>query len=157
MEKKDYNKFIQMINLEGIEIESLNCVKNNKFTRGNGKKINIKIDHEVIDASRNGVDLLIPFKLDVMAFYQLSDKSVGAEFSENETLFKISLILNLNYKLKIEDSDAFSVNLDEEIAAFSSNVTLNAWPYAREVVSSMTTRMGLPPYSLPTFAFIQGD
>lgn len=47
----------------------------------------------------------------------------------------------------LPDSGAFS---SDEIDAFGRvNGTYNVWPYWREYVQSVTTRMGLPPLALP--------
>lgn len=40
----------------------------------------------------------------------------------------------------------------DELEAFANlNGVFNAWPYFREFVQSVTTRMGLPPFVLPVF------
>jgi len=40
----------------------------------------------------------------------------------------------------------------DELEAFASlNGVFNAWPYFREYLQSVTTRMGLPPFVLPVF------
>jgi hypothetical protein len=46
----------------------------------------------------------------------------------------------------------------EQVAAFGqANGIYNAWPYWREFVQAMTTRMGLPPLVIPVFRLIGKD
>jgi len=41
---------------------------------------------------------------------------------------------------------------DDQLAAFGkATATFNVWPYWREFVQTMTSRMGLPPLTLPFF------
>jgi preprotein translocase subunit SecB len=42
-----------------------------------------------------------------------------------------------------------------DVAEFaSSNGTLNAWPFLRELLYGLTSKMGYPAYVLPTFHFV---
>jgi preprotein translocase subunit SecB len=45
----------------------------------------------------------------------------------------------------------FSVSRDELEAFAQTNAIFNVWPYWREFVQSVFTRMGLPPLTLPVF------
>jgi preprotein translocase subunit SecB len=43
----------------------------------------------------------------------------------------------------------------EDVAEFAtSNGTLNAWPFLREFLYGLTSKMGYPAYVLPTFHFV---
>jgi hypothetical protein len=44
--------------------------------------------------------------------------------------------------------------VDEDIAEFGyANGTLHSWPFVREFVYGLTSKMGFPPYTLPVFHF----
>lgn len=43
---------------------------------------------------------------------------------------------------------------DSDIAEFAfANGTLHSWPFVRETIYALTSRMGYPPYTLPLFHF----
>ncbi|MDI6872623.1 MAG: hypothetical protein QME79_14975 [Bacillota bacterium] len=65
---------------------------------------------------------------------------------ENEKVFTLDFVLRLKYSLTGFDLESIDdKQLKDMINAFRErNFPINAWPYAREVVSSFTTRMGLP-------------
>jgi preprotein translocase subunit SecB len=43
---------------------------------------------------------------------------------------------------------------DEDITQFAlSNGVLHSWPFVRELIYALTSRMGYPPYTLPVFHF----
>jgi hypothetical protein len=43
---------------------------------------------------------------------------------------------------------------DQDIAQFATaNGTLHSWPFVRELLYALTSRMGYPPYTLPVFHF----
>lgn len=43
---------------------------------------------------------------------------------------------------------------DEDLAEFAfANGTLHSWPFVREFLYGLTSRMGYPPYTLPVFHF----
>ncbi len=44
---------------------------------------------------------------------------------------------------------------ENDLSQFAfANGTLHTWPFAREFVHSLTSRMGYPPYTLPVFHFV---
>lgn len=69
---------------------------------------------------------------------------------QGEPFLKISAMFALVYKAKDLS------NLSEK--AFDSfgqaNGVYNAWPYWREFVQNVTTRMGLPPLTIPVFRIV---
>ena len=53
---------------------------------------------------------------------------------------------------EIRDAAIFDSLTQKDIELFAAfNATLNAWPYARELVQSLSARMMLPPLVLPLF------
>ncbi len=70
-------------------------------------------------------------------------KSSTDEGEEKKEIFTISGRFLLQYRSPIE------VN-EELMEMFSGrNLSVHSWPYLREFIQSMSTRMGLPPMLLP--------
>lgn len=66
---------------------------------------------------------------------------------EKQTRIRVSVDLELSYELPqgTEKDPA-------ELEAFANvNGVFNAWPYWREIIQNISTRMGLPPLVLPLF------
>lgn len=61
------------------------------------------------------------------------------------TVFKISASFHLVYELPSE----LKPDRSEILAFAQTNAVYNAWPYWREFVQSMTSRMNVPPLTLP--------
>jgi hypothetical protein len=65
-------------------------------------------------------------------------------------LFNVQSAFDLDYRIE----EGFEPT-DESIGAFKDgNAVFNCWPYAREFVQSMTSRMGLTPPPLPLLRLI---
>jgi hypothetical protein len=61
-------------------------------------------------------------------------------------LFSIECAFDLDYEINDKDFEP----LPESISAFKDgNAIFNCWPYARELVSSLTSRMDLQVPALP--------
>jgi len=68
----------------------------------------------------------------------------GGEPSEQSPV-----VISATYELRYQLADAEGAS-DDVLAEFARvNGTFNAWPYLREFVQSMSTRMNLPPLMLP--------
>ena len=66
--------------------------------------------------------------------------------SPSALLFSIECAFDLDYEINDKDFEP----LPESIAAFKDgNAIFNCWPYARELVSSLTSRMDLQVPALP--------
>ena len=60
---------------------------------------------------------------------------------------------NIKYLLVYELSGSESP-AEADIAEFArANGALHSWPFVREIIYSLTSRMGYPPYTLPTMHF----
>jgi preprotein translocase subunit SecB len=63
---------------------------------------------------------------------------------------KVVLSISAAYRATYSVASESPAIKDEEIGAFAEfNVPYNVWPYWRELVQSLTVRMGLPPLTLP--------
>jgi len=65
--------------------------------------------------------------------------------NEDEKIFSFDFVIHIQYSIKkISDWD------EKEVDHFiQRNMTMHVWPYARELVTSMTKRAGLPDVVLP--------
>ena len=57
------------------------------------------------------------------------------------------------YLLTYEITGGESPNPDDLAEFARANGTLNSWPFIREVLFGLTSRMGFPPYTLPLMHF----
>ncbi|MEF3087106.1 hypothetical protein ABQG71_17030 [Bacillus altitudinis] len=150
MDDKKYNNFINKINLEKIELNSLNCNQNTSFVRTG--ELDIALEHDIKSIKKDGVELRVQIGFEVAAAESVGNEKSIEDFQDENILFKINFSLNLIYALQVDDDIDFLLDLDEEIEYFAAtNVPVNAWPYARETISSITTRMGLPSLVIPPF------
>lgn len=70
------------------------------------------------------------------------------ESQEGDVLFTFEASFEANYSL----NRGMPAEMAENLAAFAqTNAVVHAWPYYREIVQSMTWRMGLPPFPMPLF------
>ena len=59
----------------------------------------------------------------------------------------------IEYRLEFEVHGTEPL-IEEDLAEFAvANGTLHSWPFVREFVHGLTSRMGYPPYTLPVFHF----
>ena len=64
-------------------------------------------------------------------------------------VFHVEATFALVYDVRVPPAEAERPKVFEAFAAM--NGTYNAWPYLREVLSSMAARLGAPPVLLPVF------
>lgn len=153
MSNEKYEQLIRSIELHKIELQSLECRQNRDFTAEKRNNIDIGIKTNVIETKYKGFELGVQTEFEVIAFNNHTDEQRDIdEVNEGDTLFKIKFILYLGYELDLKTVEDVLTEYEEEIEQFvEKNVPINAWPYVRETVSSITTRMGLPPLIIPTF------
>lgn len=75
---------------------------------------------------------------------------------EEKVLFNIECNFLLQYRLNEKLLNGLdNEEIGEAIELFvERNVPLNAWPYGREFISQMTTRMGLPSLVIGTYKYL---
>ncbi|MCF8010877.1 MAG: protein-export chaperone SecB [Clostridiales bacterium] len=140
VDKQKYKEFIRNIELEGIYLSKLSC--NNHGYENHSKNKGTKELNAEVGASFSVKKSLEEY-LYTSSFFQI-EVFTGEDNEDKE--FEIDLELVAIYK--------YNVNLiDDEITErfVNSSVPLNTWPYARETVSSMCTKMGYPPLFMKTF------
>lgn len=92
-----------------------------------------------IDKEQNLIEVFIEFAL--KAF------SEGVEQKKENAYLEIEATFCLLYH--IQNMEGLDDNAFRSFAEF--NGTYNAWPYWREFVQNVTTRMGLPALTIPVF------
>ncbi|WP_422445612.1 protein-export chaperone SecB [Thermoanaerobacterium sp. DL9XJH110] len=132
MDKEKYNELVKCIELNRIILCKLNCEINvdileEKFERA---KVNFNPEFNLKKKEKNRLYAEAIFDVNV-----IEEKNQKMVFNIN-----VSFLLIYNYKEECEDSV-----LNEFV---KRNVPLNAWPYGREIISSITARMGLPPLNI---------
>ncbi|TYP52398.1 protein-export chaperone SecB [Thermosediminibacter litoriperuensis] len=132
MEREKYNSFVKHVELNKIVLY----------------KLDSQFNYELL--GRESGQVLVDFKPSFNLKRKEENKflaearfSVSVKVEEsNEELIKINASFLLFYSLKEKCDDDI---LEEFI---KRNVPLNAWPYGRELISSMTSRMGLPALNI---------
>lgn len=103
------------------------------------KKINVAIQATaVVDKNEAAPRLLVRVRFDIVA--------TPAEVESQ------SLKLNFEFQLKYHFEPPAPLGNADMVHGFTKWIGLNnAWPYAREFVQQMTSRMGLHPLKLPLY------
>lgn len=82
--------------------------------------------------------------IDVSCSYKFQVKTDGVAVAD------ANLAYNVLYKLKgeapVQDSDL--------VQFASANGAYHSWPFVRETIYGLTSRMGFPPYTLPVLSFL---
>lgn len=76
-----------------------------------------------------------------------------SEMKDSDPVFTLKFSLDLTYSVASLDMHAANPKQKKEVLAYfiRRNVPMNVWPYAREFISSMTVRMGLPALVIATY------
>lgn len=127
---KEYKKFIESIQLQDIYLESCST-KMNKKNIVSPQNISISSNASYTNNENNITEVRNKYTL------------VGYKSRKRDFGFKIVAEYVIDYKTDIEFSDDF-FEIFKEL-----NVPLNLWPYFREFVQNMMSRMNLPPLTLP--------
>ncbi len=156
MSDEKYNKLIESIELDDIELYSLECWKNKNFPPKKRTSIQIGLKSNKKETYLEQTDLNVQFGFEITAFSdEVDDPKNREDIPNKEILFNIKFILELNYILDLDNVDDILIDYKDEIDRFvENNVPVNAWPYAREIISSVTTRMGFPSLVIPTYKHI---
>lgn len=153
MGKNKYESLIRSIELSNIELQDLSCQRNNNLSSEKKSNLQVGLQHEIVEQFYDSLDYVVHTHFNVSAFHGEEDDKELAEHSINNenTLFTINFTLESTYKVDIANIDHDLEAYKEEFKLFSKrNVPINIWPYAREIISSITTRMGFPPLIIPT-------
>jgi preprotein translocase subunit SecB len=123
-----YRKILRGIELKNILLSSLKADINHELI-SEGMKINIKDD--------------ATYEIKNDEFVVKNKYSLSARNSDNKTVLKIESVFIIVFVSKEE--------ITEEFFEIYKNLSLplNVWPFFRELVNSITSRMNIPPLTLP--------
>jgi len=122
-----YNDFVKGIELKDIYISSLKASREKEF----GTPANIHIE------SKKDFEKLEKGNIEMRVEYTLTAIKKG----KKKPGFKISVVYTLLFQSKIEITEAY-------FKKFSHSLTVETWPYFRNLVNELTMKMGLPPLVL---------
>lgn len=128
LDKVKYNKMVENIEIINILLKSIN-LNDVKLLNITDVKYDVKLNYKCESFKK--------FNNNIVEFYPKFILDIG---------YKEKNMLNLEFELrviyKLDDIDKYE---DEYILKFIEiNLPINIWPYAREIISSMTTRIGYP-------------
>lgn len=141
MEK--YNNFIKRVELLDVTLQSVQCEKVKTLEQSTGN-VEVEVEPDFrLEEICNGV-LRVFAIFNVRCLDRIGEQS---DISESEVL-RINAIFELIY-----DIENYKEEEDQEVIDLfiRRNVPVNIWPYGREIISSLTTRMGFPALIIGTF------
>lgn len=132
-----YKKFIEKVNLTDIRLKGLNVSDVNYEAAK--EQLTVELDYEVEEVLKKNEILEVITKF--------SAKVSQESETDEEVAFVIKFEFSLIYT--IEELDKFD---DDCVNLFvNMNIPINVWPYAREMISSLTTKMGFPALIIEPF------
>lgn len=156
MPSDKYNHLIELINFKSIGLDSLKCERNSDLIKEAKKNPRVSLTHKVkaMEVEVASFSAKVGFKLNAYIPMDYGDLEVSGIPTEN-TLFAIDFQMELDYIVDIDDVNNTLEEYKDELEKFvENNAMINAWPYARETISSLTTRMGFPSLTIPTYKYM---
>ncbi|AEH49581.1 MULTISPECIES: protein-export chaperone SecB [Bacillota] len=143
--EKIYERLIQMVDLNNLYLHSISS----KRYYPDPFQGNVDVD---IGMSQR----LEYYKDDFFAALAIFYIHAREENNPENKVFDIEFSYILEYRLqKSNDIHLEKEGLEEAIKLFvQRNVPVNIWPYARELISQLTMRMGFPPLLIGTYKYI---
>lgn len=125
-----YRELVKGININSINLHNMNVTTVNSKLK-ESKFIDIDENFGVTKYNICGDKLEVYINFNIKAYEKGNKDEIG-------------FIIDFTYCIEYEKSDL--AQFDEEYIKFFTqrNVPVNIWPYARELISSLTTRMGYP-------------
>ncbi|OJE00590.1 hypothetical protein A9485_23810 [Bacillus cereus] len=155
MSEESYSLFIEAIDFKNIEVISLECRQNEGF-KSEGKMLDIYLDHYIEKATMSGVELDVKVGFNAFAYKSKEEiQNPKDDVGYDDKLFEVNFTLKLKYSLNLEEDEEtlIKISSDEELMNLfvERNVPINVWPYAREIISNVTMKMGFPPLMIPPY------
>jgi preprotein translocase subunit SecB len=134
IDQEVYRKLLINLNIDAINLTSL-VINNVNYPNNPNVKVIVKLAPKILSIKDNILDILCNFNVSAVI-----DKENDDVHKNDEFVFKMKFDFVIKYSI-----DALETFSEEYIEFFiKNNVPINIWPYARELVSSITTRMGFP-------------
>ncbi|EEL27567.1 hypothetical protein bcere0018_33630 [Bacillus cereus Rock1-15] len=156
MNRESYEFFIEAVDFKKVEVVSLESRQNENF-QPEGKMLDVYLDHKIKDeVVMDGVEMEVKVEFNAFA-HKCQDELPNSpgKISDEDKLFEVKFVLKLLYYLNLEDNKKLLIEIsnDQEIidTFVNKNVPINVWPYAREIISNITMKMGFPPLMIPPY------
>jgi len=155
-----YGEFLKCVEIDYILLRSL--VTERVPWRLVPKKAKFEVDitggEEVETVSENHI--VIEVRLSIETKQSANHQETNGNEASDRTVFTIECSFEMGYSLSLspslkrelsslEDDGTYLKKIVELFAR--RNCRLNVWPYVREIVQSITTRMGFPPLIIPLY------
>lgn len=135
---EEYSNMLSSIELRQILLNDCSAKKHD--IKSKGGTIDLDISMRLgYDQNTNEASFLATYKLE----------GVKRSESEEEKVFTLSASFLLSY-MKIKEVE---INKDFVSIFKENSIELVSWPYFREYVQNMISRMGFPPLTLPSKFF----
>ncbi|MGM0642025.1 MAG: hypothetical protein ACQESN_11460 [Thermotogota bacterium] len=131
---KDYRAYLEKIELDSISLSSCSVLSDKKKL-GSQKGLSIDIGDSTRSDGENSDKACIFHEYDLTAYYT----------NKTEYLVKIEAVYELVFTLEEKFPDEFWDIF------YKVNLSVNTWPYFRELVQNMTQRLNIPPLTLPFY------
>ena len=131
-----YNNFIKGVNIQLITLKSVNINNDIALQNINNLSVELKYDNDIFEKNENSIEVFPHFIVNITPNNQ----------DANE-LLKIEFTFSISYSI----SDLSNYGQEYIDYFLSRNVPINIWPYARELISSFTIRMGYPALIIEPF------
>jgi preprotein translocase subunit SecB len=138
--KADNGQLVRNAEIVGIRLVEAHAMTNIRHRDEVGQDVIITISHGASPKSMSEKEgpLIVHAKIQAR---------VSPAEGKGEDFVSIAGVFELVYRIHAEIKASPS-----QLQAFAeSNAVFNSWPYFREYVQAMTTRMALPPIMLPLF------
>lgn len=141
-----YNQLIQAVELDNIYIQSSNS---QRFTPA-------AVQSNFLNANVKMTQRLEFYKDDFFATSATFEVNAVEDKNPDNHIFSIQFTFIIEYKLINFPERYYNTPLIKEALDIfvENNVPLNVWPYGREFIAQMTTRMGLPQLLIGTYKYI---
>lgn len=151
MAKEKYKNLIRAIELVNIELQELNCYKNNNLASDKRSNLEVGIKNDIVEQFYEELEFKVHILFDVFVYHADNLEEQADKIDDNDVLFNIKFTLESTYNFDLSEIEDSLNSYEDELDKFAKrNVPINTWPYAREIISSITTRMGFPPLIIPT-------
>lgn len=164
IEKNSYNEFIKSVEIKAINLTHLTCGKspNAKNNTLNPEKdlryeVEVGMNFEIKEQKPNFLVALASILVEVKnpaKNTKLKPKKEKVDLEKREETKEAEFTISFKYEILYYHNN---ITIDDEIIKtfVNVNVPINIWPYARELVSSITTRMGYSPLILGAYKIVR--
>lgn len=131
-----YRDLVRGININYINVHSMSVTTINSKLK-ESKSIDIDNKFSIVKYDIDGDKLEVYINFNIKSYEKDNEDEIG-------------FIIDFTYCIEYEKLNL--AQFDEEYIKFFTqrNVPVNIWPYARELISSLTTRMGYPTLIIET-------